>query len=205
MNRFRNATIGLVAMGLLAAAGCTGDPDATASSTSSTVDSARTEPASSAVPTSPASEPPPTSANASTVLVTTTTVDQIAAAKAAVSAAAVQSRLDYLYAVQNYDAPDAMAVLSSHVAANSPALQLGIQNMETLRSRGWRVRPNPDVPSSLTVESDVTLLDGPPPTKAEVTVCTSPTVTTHSRGIRWAAGRCSCHPRWAGTRFAIPI
>ena len=32
-------------------------------------------------------------------------------------------------------------------------------------------RPNPDVPSALTVESEVTLLDGPPATKAEVTVC----------------------------------
>jgi hypothetical protein len=101
----------------------------------------------------------------------TTTVDGIAVTKAAVAAAAVQSRLDYLYAVENYDAADAVAVLSSHVAANSPALQLGLDNMETLRSNGWRVRPNPDVPSALTVESDVSLLDGPPATKAELTVC----------------------------------
>jgi hypothetical protein len=44
--------------------------------------------------------------------------------------------------------------------------------MESLRSNGWRVRPNPEVPSALTVESEVTLLDGPPATKAELTECT---------------------------------
>jgi hypothetical protein len=102
----------------------------------------------------------------------TTTVDEIAATKAAVADAAVQGRLDYLYAVQNYDAPDAVAVLSSHLAAGSPALQLGLDNLETLRSNGWRVRPNPDVPSVLTVQSEVSLLDGPPATRAELTVCT---------------------------------
>jgi hypothetical protein len=103
--------------------------------------------------------------------VTTTTVDERAATKAAVAAAAVQSREDYLYAVQNYDAPDALTVLARTTAADSPAFQRGVDNIENLRSNGWRVKPNPDVPSALTVESDVTLLDGPPATRAELTVC----------------------------------
>ena len=101
----------------------------------------------------------------------TTTIDQIAATKQAVAAAAVQSRQDYLYAVQNYDAPDALTVLGRTAAANSPAFQRGVDNMNNLRSNGWKVRPNPTVPSSLTVESDVDLLDGPPATRAELTVC----------------------------------
>ena len=46
------------------------------------------------------------------------------------------------------------------------------QNMEPFaRTAGGRVQ-NPQVPSTSTVEGDVKLLDGPPATKAEVTVCT---------------------------------
>ena len=121
MNRFRNAAIGLVAMGLLAAAGCTGDPDATASSAPSTVDSATTEPASSAAPTSPASEPPPTSATTSTVLATTTTVDQIAADQGGRRCSRrAEPRWTTSTRSSNYDAPDALAVLRSTTAADSP-------------------------------------------------------------------------------------
>jgi hypothetical protein len=104
-------------------------------------------------------------------MLVTTTVDEVEATKAAVGAAAVQSRQDYLYAVQNYDAPDALTVLGRSTAANSPSFQQTVDNIENLRSNGWRVKPNPDVPSVLTVESDVTLLDGPPATRAELTVC----------------------------------
>ena len=50
-------------------------------------------------------------------------------------------------------------------------MQLTLENIETLRSNGWRTRENPAVPSILTVEGDVELLDGPPATRAEVTVC----------------------------------
>jgi hypothetical protein len=141
-----------------------GDDDDAPTSTSSATPSTSTSPPSTTSTTTPATSSTSTEAP-------TTTVDEIAATKAAVAAAAVQSRLDYLYAVQNYDAPDAVDVLSSHLAADSPALQLGLDNMESLRANGWRVRPNPDVPSALTVESEVTLLDGPPATKAELTVC----------------------------------
>jgi hypothetical protein len=166
-NQLAGAALLLAA--LMPFVGCSDDDDGAGASTSAATAPAETT-TRPAAPTS-TSTTARTTEGPTTTLAPPTTVDPIAATKAAVAAAAVQSRLDYLYAVQNYDAPDAMAVLSSHVAANSPALQLGIQNMETLRSHGWRVRPNPDVPSSLTVESDVTLLDGPPATKAELTVC----------------------------------
>jgi hypothetical protein len=168
----RTPRIPLAAVLLLTAlvpfVGCSDDDGAGASTSSATAPPETTTPT--RAPTSTSTTARTTEAP-TTIEAPPTTVDPIAATKTAVAAAAVQSRLDYLYAVQNYDAPDALAVLSSHVAANSPALQVGIQNMETLRSHGWRVRPNPDVPSSLTVESDVTLLDGPPATKAELTVC----------------------------------
>lgn len=172
MNRSRHAAIGLVATALLAAAGCTSDPDATASSVTSTVDPGTTEISSSVLPTSQASEPPPTSATTSTVIATTTTVDQAAATRAAVVAAVASARNNYLYAVRNYDAPDALAVLSSTTVVDSPSYRQATQNIDTLRSRGWRSRENPSVPSVSTVEGEVDLLDGPPATKAEVNVCT---------------------------------
>ena len=81
----------------------------------------------------------------------------------------MQSRQDYLYAVRNYDAPDALDVLSHSVVRDSPSWVLTTRNMETLRSHGWRSRENPEAPSTLTVEGEVTLLDA---TRAEATVCT---------------------------------
>jgi hypothetical protein len=95
----------------------------------------------------------------------------IQATKDAIAAAIVQSRQDYIYAVTNYDAPDALEVLARTTVLNSPSYKRGVENMETLRSNGWKIRLNTDVSDSLTVEGDVTLLDGPPATKAEVTVC----------------------------------
>ena len=101
----------------------------------------------------------------------TTTTDSSAATKAAVAAAVVQYRQDYQYALQNYDAPDALDVLARTTAANSPSWDLTLKNMDTLRTNGWRSRPNPTVPSVAIVESEVELLDGPPSTQAQVTIC----------------------------------
>jgi hypothetical protein len=56
--------------------------------------------------------------------------------------------------------------------ADSPSYLQATQNIDTLRSHGWKSRENPQVPSVATVEGDVELLDGPPATKAVVTVCT---------------------------------
>ena len=88
------------------------------------------------------------------------------------AAAVPQTREAYNYAVANYDAPDVLEVLAQSAVRDSPSWNLGVQNMDTLRSNGWLVRPNPDVPDTSTVEGDVQLLDGPPATRAEATVCT---------------------------------
>lgn len=172
MNRFRTAVIGIIATGLLITAGCTSDPGATTSSASSISNPARTASRSSTAPTSLTTDPPTTSASTSSTLATTTTVDQAAVAKAAIAAAVVQGRQDYLYAIFNFDAPDALTVLANTTAPDSPSWALTVGNMDQLRSKGWRARPDPTVPSTTTVEGDVQLLDGPPATKAEVTVCT---------------------------------
>ena len=84
----------------------------------------------------------------------------------------MQSRQDYLYAIQNYDAPDALDVLSRTAVRDSPSWLLAVANMETLRANGWRSKPHPTIPSTTTVEGEVELLDGPPATRAELTVCT---------------------------------
>ncbi len=84
----------------------------------------------------------------------------------------MQSRQNYKYALQNYDAPDALDVLARTTAANSPAWNLTLENIDTLRTNGWRSTPNPTVPSVSTVEGGVDLLDGPPATRAQATVCT---------------------------------
>jgi hypothetical protein len=89
-----------------------------------------------------------------------------------VAAAAVETRQGYEYALQNYDAADALDVLGRTWAANSPAWNLTLKNIETLRTNGWRSRANPTIPSVTTVESDVEFLDGPPATRAQLTVCT---------------------------------
>jgi hypothetical protein len=148
----------------LALAACSDDDDATASSASSST------PRASNVPRPPSTSSSTTSTT-TTLAETTTTVDEIALTKAAVAAAAVQSREDYLYAVRNPDAPDAVAVLERSHAAGSPSLQRALDNRQTLLDNGWRVRPHPTIPDSLTVEGEVTLLDGPPASRAEVTVC----------------------------------
>lgn len=158
-----------VAVALVVAASCGGNEDeGTASTTpvvvSTSKPSTTSEPSTTPAPTSPPTAPRTTEA-------TTTTIDAVAAAKRAVAEAAVASREGYLYAVRNYDAPDAIEVLSRTHAAGSPALQGAIANMDRLRSNGWRTRANPAVDSTLTVEGTVQLLDGPPATRAEVTVC----------------------------------
>jgi hypothetical protein len=43
-------------------------------------------------------------------------------------------------------------------------------NLDDLVAKGWRARPNPDVPAVDRVESDVTLI-GSPPTQAQFTSC----------------------------------
>jgi hypothetical protein len=172
MNRTRHTVTRFVVMGVLLVAGCTSDPDATASTTPSTRNPPTTASRSSTAPTSPTTELPTTTATTRTALATTTTVDQVAVAKGAAAAAVVQGRQDYLYAIFNLDAPDALTVLANTTAPDSPSWALTIANIDQLRREGWRARPDPMVPSTTTVEGEARLLDGPPATKAEITVCT---------------------------------
>jgi hypothetical protein len=167
--RVQLAGTALLLAALVPFVGCSDDDGAGASTSAATASAETTT--RSTVPTT-TSSPSRTTAAATTTEAPPTTVDPIAATKAAVAAAVAQARQDYLYATMNYDAPDALTVFGQTTAPDSPSYQLGIANINELQSHGWRVRLNPDVPSVTTVEGDVTLLDGPPATKAEVTVCT---------------------------------
>lgn len=86
-------------------------------------------------------------------------------AEEVVAAAAVESREAYLYAVYNVDVPDALVRLRA--STTGPSLELGLANYQSIVDNGWRVRPNPDVPSALTPES-IELLDE---ATAEAIVC----------------------------------
>lgn len=165
-------------------AGCSGgdDDDATASSQSppaptaaGTPNSARTTATSSTTvessTTSSSTTTPPTTTMPTTTI-PPTTVDEVQATKAAIVAAVVQTREAYNYAVTNYGAPDVLDVLARSAIRDSPSWNLVVQNMDTLRANGWLVRPHPEIPDTSTVEGEVQLLDGPPATRAEATVCT---------------------------------
>jgi hypothetical protein len=163
--RLHTAGLLIAATAMLAACSDDGDASDRTTAPSNRPPALATEP--SATTTSTSS----TTSTTTTTLAPTTTVDQIAITKQAVADAAVASREAYLYAVYNLDAPDALQRLEATAAAGSDSLALALDNIETLRTNGWRARPHPDIPDSLTVESEVDLLDGPPATTAEVTVC----------------------------------
>jgi hypothetical protein len=173
VNRFRRPRVAaLLLAGAVVAAGCSDGGDAsdiTATTAAGETTTVTTEPPA----TTTVSTVPPTTVSTTTTSTSapTTTVDEIAATERAVAKAAVQSRKDYLYAVRHYNAPNVLRVLRRTHAAESPSLELALDNMETLRSNGWRARPDPGVPSTLTPEGEVELLDGPPATRAELTVC----------------------------------
>jgi hypothetical protein len=162
---------------LLPIVGCTDDDSSgqTTRAAAGTASSASTELA--ATPSSTSTNESATVPTATTVLTPssttpTTTADATAPTKAAVAAAIVQSRQDYLYAVGNYDAPDALEVLARTWSEGGPSWNLVTSTMQSMQASGYRLRPNPAVPDASTVEGEVTLLDGPPATRAEVQVCT---------------------------------
>jgi len=102
---------------------------------------------------------------------TTTTVDDVATTKQAVANAAISAREAYLYAVYNLDAADALGRIDATMTPG-PSRDLTLANLEMLRRNGWRARPRVDVPDTIALEGEVQLVDGPPATRAEVTVCT---------------------------------
>jgi hypothetical protein len=172
VNRFRGwraVALLLAATGVVTACSGSGASSPTTPTTSptSSLSTATTEPSTTTTESTAAR-----TTHGPTTVAPTTTIDRVAATKAAVAAAVVQSRQDYLYAVKNYDAPDALKVLARTTARNSPSWTLTVSNMEKLRSNGWLVRPDPVVKSVTKVEGQVELLDGPPSTRAQVVVCT---------------------------------
>jgi hypothetical protein len=152
------------AVALVVLAACNGSSDAIVSTTSQ-ADSSTTEPdtattASVDQTTTTTSAPPETT--------TAPTVDSTAPADTAVADGLIASRDAYLYAVYNLDAVDALDRLNSTHAAGGPSLALALDNIQTLVDNGWLARPNPDVPDTVTIESDVTMLND---TTAELTAC----------------------------------
>lgn len=162
------AITSLLAMGVLASCDSDGTSTTSTSSTSSAATTAGLSTSTST--TSTTSTTPPTTNTSTTVAPSTSDVSQ--STKQAVADAVKQSRVAYNYALTNYDAPDALDVLAQSFVRDSPSWNLTLQNMQTLRSKGWLARPNPDVADTSTVEGEVQLLDGPPATKAQATVCT---------------------------------
>jgi hypothetical protein len=165
--------VALAASVALLGAACSDDDAADPPTVAVTAQNAITDPEAAST-----TSPPTTAASATTIAPSQpttpppTTIDQVAVTNAAVIAAAVQSRQDYLYAVRNYDAADALDVLGHTTVRDSPSWALITSNIDTLRTHGWRSRENPAVPSTLTVEGDVTLPDGPTGMRAQLTVCT---------------------------------
>jgi ABC-type transport system substrate-binding protein len=111
----------------------------------------------------------PSTTTTTTTVEPTTTLDPVAAEEAAVSEAAEQARLARSDALINFDDPAVLAALEQYYVVG-PALDEVNESIEVLRTEGWRAREHPTIPEGLTVE-EITFIDGPPPTRAEVVVC----------------------------------
>ncbi|MDQ3544841.1 MAG: hypothetical protein M3431_13395 [Actinomycetota bacterium] len=135
---------------------------------------ATTEPVDSTVPSTSEGQ---TTSTTST-LAPTTTLDPVAADTAAVTAAAIAARTARMDALLAPDDADVIATLDDLYVADGAAREEIDTRVQHLLDEGYRVRPNPDVPDSLTVES-VSLLDGPPATTADVTACVVESAITY--------------------------
>jgi len=135
---------------------------------------ATTEPVDSTVPSTSEGQ---TTSTTST-LAPTTTLDPVAADTAAVTAAAIAARTARMDALLAPDDADVIATLDDLYVADGAAREEIDTRVQHLLDEGYRVRPNPDVPDSLTVES-VSLLDGPPATRANVAACVVESAITY--------------------------
>lgn len=99
-----------------------------------------------------------------------TTIDPIAAEEAAVAARVLEIDSVRWDSVVNLDAPGNAEVLDAHYTDAGVARAVLESDLQALRDEGWRVRERPELPQSLTVEG-VVLVDGPPATRADATVC----------------------------------
>lgn len=120
--------------------------------------------------TVPPSEPPPTDPPTTTAMPTTEPPDPAVEAEATLRRAAIRARKAYLYAVKNYDAPDALDRLATGIVRGGPSWDVTLGNMRQLRRNGWRIRPNPEARETVAVEA-IELGGGPPYRRAAVTVC----------------------------------
>lgn len=127
---------------------------------------ATTEPVDSTVPSTSDGE---TTSTTST-LAPTTTLDPVVADTAAVTAAAIAARTARMDALLAPDGAGVIAALDDLYVADGAAREEIDTRVQHLLDEGYRVRPDPNVPDSFTVES-VSLLDGPPATRADVTAC----------------------------------
>ena len=157
----------IAAVTLVVLAACNGSNDAT-ESTTTPAGSSTTDPGS--VTTSSIEQTTTTTSSSqetttAPTVESTTPVDPI---ETAVVEGLIAARDAYLYAIYNLDAADAMDGLNATHAAGSPSLALALDNIQTVVDNGWLARPNPDVPDTVTIESDVTMLND---TTAELTAC----------------------------------
>jgi len=127
--------------------------DSTAASQAPTTERAATTTTSSSTTTST------TTTTATTEPPATTTTESVELTGEEVVDGLVASREAYLYAVYNLDAGDASDRLVATHAIGSPSLELALDNVKTLVDNGWLARPNPDIPDTITIESDVAMID----------------------------------------------
>ncbi len=140
--------------------------DTTSTTSTSTTSTTSTSTSTTSVSTSTTT--PPTTPTTVDATVPTTTEKPEATPESAITDALIEAREAYLYAVYNLDASDANERLALTHAAGSPSLELALDNIQTLIDNGWLARPNPDVPDTVTTESDVVMFDD---MTAEVVAC----------------------------------
>jgi hypothetical protein len=110
-----------------------------------------------------------TTTTTTTTVAPTTTLDPIAAEEAAVSEAAAQARYAATAALTAPDDPSAVAGLDDFYVPGSAARQTIDEALADFRRQGLRVRANPNIAESVTVEQ--VALSGEPPIEADLTVC----------------------------------
>ena len=151
----------VVAAAVLVFSGC-GNGDGAGDSTTTTQEASDTTVADTASPTSfnvpqvtAETRPPETSTTTTAASIAPSTSIEPTSVEEEIAAAAVEAREAYLYAVYNVDAPDALVRLEATHAPGGASLEIGLKNYRSIVDNGWKARPNPDVPDTITVESPV--------------------------------------------------
>jgi hypothetical protein len=77
-------------------------------------------------------------------------------------------------------------------------------NLDALVEKGWRARPNPGVPATDRVESDVTLI-GSPPTQAQFTSCSINSYILYKPGGAPDGGDLTVNDQVTARRYLITM